>query len=84
LRLELAPPLVCLCPFIERTLPLSRRGEMRLAAILIERVREALAAATPAERGNGERHLPASMCACVSDASVRFMTLHVCHVLQST
>ncbi len=53
LRLELAPPLVCLCPFIEKTLPLSRRGESRIAAILHERVREALASATPAQLGDG-------------------------------
>ena len=52
-RLELAPPLVCLCPFIEKTLPMSRRGESRIAEILHDRVREALALATPEELGDG-------------------------------
>ena len=45
LRLELAPSLVCLCPFIEQTLPPERRGEARLAEILQERVTEAVAGA---------------------------------------
>ena len=53
LRLELAPPLVCLCPFIEKTLPFSRRGEGRIAAILYERVRETLSSATPEQLGDG-------------------------------
>ena len=58
LRLELAPPLVCLCPFVEKSLPLSRRGEGRIAAILHERVREVLASATPTQRGNGTFWMP--------------------------
>lgn len=58
LRLELAPPLVCLCPFIEKSLPTSRRGEGRIAAILHERVREVLASATPAQLGHGKFAMP--------------------------